>query len=483
MPNIFDEKGLSVNNASDFRQMLNDEAQIAFADKLDGRELRLDDSSVMGRLFAIISKALAQNSEILPIILQSLDINTAEGKQLDNLLWNIHRIPRAGASQATGYLMLHGDLGVTVAKGSSVTNFMTGDVYKTDSTVKFTNLGTNGVDLVFNKVEGRYSLEYTVEGFLSNSPPIVIQTDEKETTVRQVAERFVNAVNSQSSYLTATRNNDNSVKVVITDQSRIGNFKVTGNMTIARSYMPVYATTTTYNSSESEVGQVSSISSPVLGWRSVTNPYTISASEGVETDEEYRSRGKLFQSSSFGKYTSILMALKSVSGVVYENVQQNTSKNPTSSGIINNGVAITVMGGNEDEIALAIFNSISEGIMTSGNIVKSVKDINGFSHEIRFSRPVIKKLEISMSLITYPDFPNNGNQLIKQAIVDWFNKLNVGEDIHYSRLYQPINSIGGFAVKNLKFGVKGSTLSLEDIIIQHNEIATISAEDINIGGN
>ena len=88
-----------------------------------------------------------------------------------------------------------------------------------------------------------------------------------------------------------------------------------------------------------------------------------------------------------------------------------------------------------------------------------------------------------MSLITYPDFPSNGNARIKQAIVEWFNNLNVGEDIHYSRLYAPINSIQGFAVKNLKFGYKGGTLGLEDVIIRHNEIATISAEDINIGGN
>ena len=172
-----------------------------------------------------------------------------------------------------------------------------------------------------------------------------------------------------------------------------------------------------------------------------------------------------------------------VEGVTYQNVQMNTSRSETSSGITNNGLSITVMGGNEDDIALAIFDSISEGIATVGDIVKSVKDMNGFGHEIKFSRPVVKKLQISMSLITYPDFPSNGNARIKQAIVDWFNNLDVGEDIHYSRLYQPINSVSGFAVKNLKFGFKGGTLGLDDIIINHNEIATISAEDINIGGN
>ena len=88
-----------------------------------------------------------------------------------------------------------------------------------------------------------------------------------------------------------------------------------------------------------------------------------------------------------------------------------------------------------------------------------------------------------MSLTTQPDFPANGIQLIKQAIIEWFNNsINVRDDIHYSRLFEPINTVRGFAVRNLKLGIKGGTLSSEDVIIAQNEIATISAEDIIIGG-
>lgn len=484
MPNIFNEKGLSVNNALDFRDMLTKEATIAFADKLDGAELRADDSSVLGRLLTIVSKSLAQNAEILPIILQSMDINSAEGKQLDNLLWNLHRTARKGASQASGLVVLHGDLGVVVPRGSAVSNSLTSDVFKTNTNVKFTNFGCSGVDIeiVRDKAES-ISIAYTIDGILSQSPSVDIKLQKTELSTKDIATRLVDAINSQSSYLYATRNNDNSVRVEITDKGYVGSFTVNGAARIVRSYMSVSVTSESFNSRESLVGQVNSIKTPILGWRGVSNPYTILKSQEVETDEEYRYRGKLYQNASYGKYTSILMAIKSVKGVTYENIQINTSRNATSSGITNNGLSITVMGGNEDEIAMAIFETISEGIATVGDIVKSVKDINGFGHEIRFSRPKVKPIQISMSLITYPDFPSNGVAIIKQAIVDWFNNLDVGEDIHYSRLYQPINSVRGFAVKNLKFGYKGGSLGLEDIVINHNEIATISAEDINIGGN
>lgn len=483
MPNRFDERGVIIQGIDAFRKDMSDAAKQSFASKLGGKELRVDDSSMLGRVFATVAKPLVQNAEILPLILQAFDINSAEGQQLDNILWGLHRIKRKAESQATGMVMLYGDLGTFVAKGSSVGNSLTGNSYQTDSNVTFKTNDANGVDIVINSVGGIYKLSYTIDGFLSQSPSVIVEANSSDITIRQVAERIVDAVNSQSSYLYATRNNDNSIKVVIIDQSRIGNFNVTGAASISRSYMPVYITSTTYDSQESKVGQISSIRTPVLGWRGVTNPYYVFPSTGVETDEDYRFRGKLLQQPAMGKYTTILMAIKSVRGVVYENVQQNTSRSETNSGITNNGLSVTVMGGNEDDIALALFNTVSEGISTVGSIVKQVKDINGFPHEVRFSRPVIKPLQISMSLITYPDFPSNGNARIKQAIVEWFNNLNVGEDIHYSRLYEPINSIEGFAVKNLKFGYKGGTLSLEDVIIQHNEIATISAEDINIGGN
>lgn len=482
MPNVFDERGVIIKGIDEFRKEMSDSAKVAFADKLDGKELRVDDSSMLGRIFATVSRPLVQNAEILPLISQAFDINSAEGQQLDNLLWGIHRIKRKAESQATGLVMLYGDLGTFVSQSSGVGNNLTGDTYKTDNSVTFSSNNANGIDISISAVSGTYSLTYTIDGFLSQSPNIIVDTGSNDTTIRQIADRFVDAVNTQSSYLFANRNNDNSVRIYIIDQSRVGSFSVQGLCSITRSYMPVYVTSSTYDSQDSLAGQVTSITTPTLGWRGVINPFYIFPSTGVESDEEYRYRGKLLQQNNSGKYTSILMALKSVRGVVYENVQQNTSSNTTNSGIINNGLSVTVMGGNEDDIALAIFQSVSEGIMTSGDIVKEVKDINGFGHEVRFSRPTISPLQITMSLVTYPDFPTNGNARIKAAIVEWFNNLNVGEDIHYSRLYEPINSIDGFAVRNLKFGYKGGTLGLEDIIIQHNEIATISAEDISIGG-
>ena len=174
MPNIFDERGVIIQGIDEVRSNMAQEAKIRFSYELGGKELKVDDSSVLGRLFAIVSKPAVQNAEILPLILQAMDINSAEGQQLDNLLWNIHRIKRLSASQALAYLILHGDIGVVVPIGSEVSNYITGDTYATDSSVTFSNTDVNGVDIQINSVGGTYELSYLMNGFLSHPSKIVV---------------------------------------------------------------------------------------------------------------------------------------------------------------------------------------------------------------------------------------------------------------------------------------------------------------------
>ena len=53
MPNIFNETGFVSKGYNEVRTELAESARIAFADKLGDTTLRVDDSSVLGRLFGI----------------------------------------------------------------------------------------------------------------------------------------------------------------------------------------------------------------------------------------------------------------------------------------------------------------------------------------------------------------------------------------------------------------------------------------------
>lgn len=468
----FDDTGIVIDSEQQIRDKIGERAKTLLAPFSGESEVKVDDSSVIGRLNAVIAKPISQNTELLPVIMNQFDINSAQGLQLDNLLWQIHRIKRKGISQAEGTVMLFGDVSTVIANNSEVGNIKTGDTFSTNEQVILNSNDCNGVEIAIASVSGTYELNYSINGYLSQSPNVVVSVV-NETTVQEVADRLVDAINSQTSGLTASRNNDNSVKVIITDQNNTGDFSTTGQMGIVRVYKPVRVTSTTYGADESQPNTITQIRTSTLGWRGVTNPFFIDSSQEVEKDEDYRYRGNMIKGfSNTSSRNSINARLNSLKGVSFLNVRSNQD-----------GLHIVVQGGNEDEIAVAISDVVADGIMTNGDIVREVSDINGGKMQIAFSRPNTVALTISMALTIYPNFPSNGKNLIKQAIVDWFNTLQVGEDVYYSRLYEPINSVNGFSVRNLKVGKLGGTLATEDVILAFNEVATISAENIQIGGS
>ena len=145
MADIFNDSGIIVEGLDEVRSNMKADAEVKFADILDGKPLRADDSSILGRLFAITAKPKVETSELLPQIIAAFDANQVEDQQADNLFGQLWGIPRLSPSQATGLLILSGDIGTLVAKGSEVTNYITGDSYSIDSDVTFGNVSVNGV--------------------------------------------------------------------------------------------------------------------------------------------------------------------------------------------------------------------------------------------------------------------------------------------------------------------------------------------------
>ena len=473
----FDEYGIKVDSIEEIRNKQIERAEQLFAPYLNGNPLLADDSSVLGRLLTINSETAYDVAEIVPAIVSAFRLTDATGLQLDNLGQLVFNKKRKNASQAVGDVILHGEVGTVIPSGSEVRNVRTGDLYSTDQTETLTPTNVNGIDLVVNTLTNTYEISYSVNGYLSESPNIVVQKSSIDATIDDIKNRIVDAVNTQSTYLEASLTKDNLVSVRIKDRSRSGDFSVTSSEVNAFDIENVYritsVTSETYNSQESLEGQVTSIASPVIGWKGVTNAFKIEESMPVEQDSWYRERLKLYATSSVATSNAINFALKSVRGVSYVNMKSNKD-----------GVFIIVQGGNVDEVALAIYNNMTAGIQMNGNIERTVKDTNGVNHIVKFSRPKLVAIQISFSLIVSPNFPKSGQIQIKQAIVDWFNQRTVGEDIYLSRLYEPINTVQGFSVRNLRFSRVGENLHTQDFInIGFDEIATISADNIYIGGS
>jgi uncharacterized phage protein gp47/JayE len=477
----FTTTGLKIDTQADIFNKISANLNIALTPYLNGTTLRTDEASALGRIIRAFSKPMGENNEIMQSFPKQFDINQAEGDQLDHLASVAYRKKRKDMALAFGFVVVYGDSGVTVPKGSYASNSVTGDIFSTQKDITFDLNDVCGITFAVNEIKDQYRITYSITGLISQSPTVIVDRV-GETNTSDMAQRIANSINSQSTVLKATYNNDNTVTILLSNQRYHSDFGLPDGLILTQSYKVVDVKAETYQSAIAEPNTVTVKKSSVQGWRGVYNPSTINSSTGIENDSDFKERLNTLLGNSTGTFDSIYARLYAVKGVSFVNIKVNSSSN-TVSNITNNGLAISILGGDEDEIALALSECVSSGIATVGTITKVVYDINNGQQNYSFSRPEIIDLTMKMQITQYKNFPTNGKQLIKQAVVDYFNTMMVGQAVQYSRLYTPINTVAGFSVSNLVIGKSGEDLSQDNIFMSFNQVARLSADNILIGGS
>ena len=473
--------GLQIDGVIDIREKLNQAGHKRFKNLLkDGEELRVDDASVIGRQYGIIAEMLADLEEKVFDGFANLDPTQASGQQLDDAL-NITTFKREKATGSTVPIMFHSVVNTTLNAGASVKSSVTGDVFQTASSIKFTQSACNGFQASIGTISPttKYTIEYTVQGQTSNNAPISLVPTNNETQ-SAFLDRIVQTIIQQTSDLKAEKINDTTFSVYNVNRLAVCSFTLT-NITLNSLYVLRWCSGVNGDEGEQDAFTVNIINGGSnANWISATNPYFSYGLLEDETDDEFRNRWKYYSSYfSYGNYDAMIVGLKAVEGVSYVNIQQNTTSN-TDGDRVNNGISVILLGGNESDIAQAIFNKLPAGTVTNGTESGMAVDAYGNQHIMYFSRPSYVNMNIKLKIKTMPNFPQNGRNQIRQQLVDYFNTLEVGEDVYYSRLYNPINSVTGFSVDSLTIGVEGGALTQSDVTIKYNEIAIIDARNITI---
>ncbi len=475
------DNGLEWDKFGTSYSRLQEIARVNFAPLLDvGETLSTDESSILGRILGIDADTDSSQEELIFQMYSSFDPEQAEGIYLEKLVYLFAGLKRKQPTPAIAGLMLRGSLGVTVPEGSNVSNTKTGDIFATDNGVTFSETSANGVVLDVGTITtgSTVSLSYSENDSLNQYPPISVVAGELDTSI-SVARTLVQTINATSSVISAFLDQDNAVHVKFINFNTIGNFIPSGNVDSIQAYKPVTATSRTFSAVVQAVNDLNVIQSPVLGWFEVYNPYDSLASTELESDTELRSRYKF--SKSFiqtGNREAMYTALYSLSGVRYVNVQENIQDVPFE-GRSAHGIVVTVLGGDEQDIAEAI-DKYRAFAYTDGSLEVGLFDINGTPYSVRFNRPEIVPIQIKLSLTTDTNvFPTDGILRIQNALIDYVSKLNVGEDVVWSKLFTPINTVNGQSVNNLLIGKVGEALSTNTIIIEHNQLASLSFENIS----
>lgn len=220
------------------------------------------------------------------------------------------------------------------------------------------------------------------------------------------------------------------------------------------------------------------IETVTLGLTSATTFENAEIGEEEETDLQLRerffiSRTKNAQNSA-DAIQSKIAALPDVRQV---KVLENNTKQRDKYGVEPNSLNVIVDGGADDQIAQIIYENKGAGVGLQGGTETNLT-VNGERRALRFDRAVPVDVQVSMRCVRYEDFTEVDKDEIKRLLS--IQRLGIGQNLSLSRLYSPINQVGGFWVKELKIGRKGQALKAENVIIQPRELARILSSDITI---
>lgn len=235
-------------------------------------------------------------------------------------------------------------------------------------------------------------------------------------------------------------------------------------------------------------GTLTEIDTPVSGWSTVTNALDATLGTDEETDVELRvRRAQSVARDATNVIDAIFAAVADIDGVTQVIVLENDTDAVDVNGLPPHSFQVIVVGGDDTEIANAIWLTKPAGITSFGTTTVPVNDSQGIPHNISFSRPTTVDIYVEVTLNTFADYPSGGDDLVKQAIVDYANgdlvanrDFSLGDDIIYTRLYTPINSVQGHEITDLKIDTVSPPTGTSNIVIAPTEIGNFITANITV---
>ena len=226
---------------------------------------------------------------------------------------------------------------------------------------------------------------------------------------------------------------------------------------------------------------ISVIVDPVSGIEAVNNANPTEDGRDTETDEEFRLRIKT-TIQSIGKATldAILARVRSVEGVKSAKIEENDTMNDNTGtgGLPPKSFRVFVYGGDNNDIAQAIFDAKPAGIQPYGDVSGTAYDVDGNEYTIYFARPTEVEIHIEVQATT--DGTSVTEQEIKDAIKAYFDTLELGDDVIYNKVVAAVMSIQGIVDATVKIDTTSPPAGTSNIAIADSEIAITDDTKITV---
>lgn len=191
------------------------------------------------------------------------------------------------------------------------------------------------------------------------------------------------------------------------------------------------------------------IETPVSGWAAAANALDAELGRDLETDESFRvNREAKLKAQGAATVDAIRAELLSVENVVEAYVIDNPLDFPDSESRPAHSVESIVQGGADADIVDTLFDTVCAGIKTYGHtgqkVTAVVYDSQGFPHTVEFTRPAEIDIWFRVEVdVVASQYPSDGDDQIKQALVALGDALSVGDDVIYERFQAEVFTVSG----------------------------------------
>lgn len=227
-------------------------------------------------------------------------------------------------------------------------------------------------------------------------------------------------------------------------------------------------------------GTLEEITTPVVGWNTVTNALDAVEGENAETDPDLRERRELeIRAQGSSNLDAIIADVDQVEGVL-DVAGTEDLEDHTFNIVIWDGVGEDA---EDNEVAQKIWESKPAGIESTGSESGTAVDEQGEDRAINFDRASQVPIYFEVDLTINPDtYPGDGDTQVKQAMVDYANEnYTIGSDVVPSALYGSIHAISGvISIDEIRLEVIPSPSLTVPISVSNTQIAIVTAANIDV---
>lgn len=218
---------------------------------------------------------------------------------------------------------------------------------------------------------------------------------------------------------------------------------------------------------------------------SVTNPNQAVGGQDYEEDPQYRAR-LIAENASQPSPTlnGVRSALLNVQGVREVNIVENQFATTDKYGNPPYSVHIYCLGGAKQDIADCLISHIAVGITLAGSVKCDAVDVAGNTKQVYFDYATDRPIFVNVKIKTNAEWNvDEGSNYVKDTIVEFINKLKMGDTVYLTKLYPQIYAISGVDDAKITLGKDHASLSNNDITLDKFEAPSCATDNVEVDIN